>query len=65
MALIMDMNIENECELELLHDLRSGDEDLQYARELEAAEVEEAHAIAAEPSEILSQLLKTKSKLQQ
>jgi hypothetical protein len=39
---ILDINMENECELELLHDLRSGDEDLQYARELELAEDEEA-----------------------
>ncbi len=48
---IMDMNMENECELELLQDLRSGYEDLQYAQEVSVAEVEEAPAIAAEPSE--------------
>ena len=51
MSSILDMNMENESELELLQDLRSGYEDLQYARELEVAEDEEAPAIVAEPSE--------------
>ena len=51
MSSILDMNMVNESELELLQDLRSGYEDLQYARELEVAEDEEAPAIEAEPSE--------------
>ena len=38
MGSIMDMNMDNEVELEMLQDLRSGYEDLQYARELELAE---------------------------
>ena len=54
MGLIMDINPAIDDELELLQDFRSGYDDLQYARELEAAEDEEARATtadAADPSE--------------
>ena len=49
MGSIMDINMDNEDELEMLQDLRSGYEDLQYARELEVAEDSAAPAPAAEP----------------
>ena len=49
MSSIMDINRANEDELEMLQDLRSGYEDLKYARELELAEDSAAPAPAAEP----------------
>ena len=49
MGSIMDINMDNEDELEMLQDLRSGYEDIQYARELELAEDSAAPAPEAEP----------------
>lgn len=63
MSSIMDINMENEDELEMLQDLRSGYEDLEYARELELAEDSAAPAPAAEP--VVETRIRSKSRRRQ